>query len=1313
MKKILLFFFSFLCCFLQSVFAINSGSVYKISTYYTGNRVLTTENSTFDNNAKVFLWTNTDVNAQRWIATGTGNGSFYLDNAYTGKRLYAQTNTAIVQTEQNTTNSHKWIFTAVDGYPDCYYITNAGRAGCLDLTPGSEIDNDGSPIRFATQLTTPDVRQIWKIEQVAAVPNELSPAIRDAMMQGWKNRYFTWLKSSTGFWGEAELNEIILDAYETTGKEEYKIMFEEAYEHFVSGTGGWGQTNGQNWMWNEFNDDVAWGVLMSIRAHFMFGSHPNISINYLNIARTNFDNMYKRALYKVDNLYYLLRWKEGQAGTTSCVNGPAEIAACYLGIATGDNLYFEKAKMLYENQRVHMFEPTTGRVFDGFNNSWASAYNQGTYLGAALMLYKIYGDEMYKKDAEKIMEFTMNNLCNSEGILTSVDSESGDYPNFKAILLRYVRRYVDDLGKLEAAEWLQKNALRAYNNRNTNSISRVEWRTKTGETDDWNSYGAFAAVAVAMNAPLDINTIYKDAFSTIKAGSFDYISKVFAENVTDGENLEIASINNGAYLGFNLVDCKNSYATGIDLELFNDGTVRSVEVRLDSPTGTLLVTVAVPVSNSSWQNVSATFDQAISGQNNIYLVFKGDKNALRFKSFRLHKGQTIYTEILNEDITDDGGMLTSEYVGNTANESLEKLTDNATDTKYLLSNQSNLWVQYEAQKQYLLNSYSISSADDDPTKDPRDWTLYGSDNGTTWVVIDTRQGQVFDQRKATISYQVDAENPYQYYKLQVTANNGSTGTQFSEWQLIGDVSYASYSQDFVEVGGLSSATATSEMLAALNDNDPTTVCTISANELPIIIEYKSPVPIQLFGYTLTSSGESDSFDPKSWYLRASKDGTTWVSVDRRTNQTFESRNLKKSFDRTNATEYSYFRLEIDALNNATSKTVKIAEWEINGFYINNYDMTFNPSGNLSAQWDGNYDEEKGVDERYEKLIDKNRSGKYLPSYRKTFWATYRSARPAKLYAYSLTSANDGANRDPKNWTLYGSNNNSTWEVLDKQENQTFQYRFSTLYYVCNTTNKYRYFKLDVDENHGEKNVQLAEWQLFGEFNEYQQDITEKGGLLTSSVAATDGTELGTLTDNSEISKYYTNITNANFGEGIWFKYESPTAVLLSSYSLTSSNDNPNNDPKDWKLQASNDDATWVDLDIQSEVSFDSRSERKEYQVSTSAEYKYFKLFVTARKSNLVGFQLAEWELFGLTTGLNNLKTQSVRIYPNPADDIIYINPSNDGFLEIFDIEGSKIQALNVVSGTSSVDVGSFPKGVYIVKIRSNSSVEVGRFIKNK
>ena len=57
-----------------------------------------------------------------------------------------------------------------------------------------------------------------------------------------------------------------------------------------------------------------------------------------------------------------------------------------------------------------------------------------------------------------------------------------------------------------------------------------------------------------------------------------------------------------------------------------------------------------------------------------------------------------------------------------------------------------------------------------------------------------------------------------------------------------------------------------------------------------------------------------------------------------------------------------------------------------------------------------------------------------------FHITWNGNSSKAVTAYSLTSAADTPEMDPKTWTLYGSNDNATWTKLDVQTNQIFAAR---------------------------------------------------------------------------------------------------------------------------------------------------------------------------------------------------------------------------------------------------------------------------------
>src|SRR5882762_5199578 len=77
--------------------------------------------------------------------------------------------------------------------------------------------------------------------------------------------------------------------------------------------------------------------------------------------------------------------------------------------------------------------------------------------------------------------------------------------------------------------------------------------------------------------------------------------------------------------------------------------------------------------------------------------------------------------------------------------------------------------------------YDLTSANDVPGRDPRNWQFQGSQNGTTWTTLDSRTGETFASRFLTRQYSFSNTNPYAYYRLNVTSNNGdANGLQLAE-----------------------------------------------------------------------------------------------------------------------------------------------------------------------------------------------------------------------------------------------------------------------------------------------------------------------------------------------------------------------------------------------------------------------------------------------------------------------------------------------------------------------------------------------------
>ena len=84
------------------------------------------QNSSLDQNANALLWTETNVNAQRWTLTAKTNGTFFLQNDYTNFYLagLSSGNSGFVgQTNKSSANTKgSWDFVPVEGTDNQYII---------------------------------------------------------------------------------------------------------------------------------------------------------------------------------------------------------------------------------------------------------------------------------------------------------------------------------------------------------------------------------------------------------------------------------------------------------------------------------------------------------------------------------------------------------------------------------------------------------------------------------------------------------------------------------------------------------------------------------------------------------------------------------------------------------------------------------------------------------------------------------------------------------------------------------------------------------------------------------------------------------------------------------------------------------------------------------------------------------------------------------------------------------------------------------------------------------------------------------------
>ncbi|MEO7934388.1 MAG: alginate lyase family protein [Chthoniobacterales bacterium] len=93
---------------------------------------------------------------------------------------------------------------------------------------------------------------------------------------------------------------------------------------------------------------------------------------------------------------------------------------------------------------------------------------------------------------------------------------------------------------------------------------------------------------------------------------------------------------------------------------------------------------------------------------------------------------------------------------------------------------------------------------------------------------------------------------------------------------------------------------------------------------------------------------------------------------------------------------------------------------------------------------------------------------------------FGNGRAPAIKHYSITSARDKPERDPKDWLFQGSNDGTSWTTLDTQSGQTFPLRCYEMEYALAKPIAYRYFRLNITANNGDNDLQIADIKLLSD-----------------------------------------------------------------------------------------------------------------------------------------------------------------------------------------------------------------------------------------
>jgi predicted alpha-1,6-mannanase (GH76 family) len=276
------------------------------------------------------------------------------------------------------------------------------------------------------------------------IPTYNWPAIADSAERSlnyfWSSSASSYLSSNNStswgqYWPNAHALDVLVDAYLRNPSGSLKTQM-------LALVNGVKAKNGNTYI-NTYYDDMEWMALACLRAFNATGESAFRDITDLLWAdiKQGWSSDLGGGIW----------WRKDNPSKNTPSNMPAAILAArlYKKFNRADDLQW--AKNIYDWQKQVLYDATSGWVYDNIdkagnkNTSWKFTYNQGTFLGAALELYLITGNNGYLNDAYKATDYAVSSgFLTNNGVLK--DEGGGDGGLFKGVFVRYFTRLIVDGG---------------------------------------------------------------------------------------------------------------------------------------------------------------------------------------------------------------------------------------------------------------------------------------------------------------------------------------------------------------------------------------------------------------------------------------------------------------------------------------------------------------------------------------------------------------------------------------------------------------------------------------------------------------------------------------------------------------------------------------------------------------------------------------------------------------------------------------------------------------------------------------------------
>ncbi len=604
-----------------------------------------------------------------------------------------------------------------------------------------------------------------------------------------------------------------------------------------------------------------------------------------------------------------------------------------------------------------------------------------------------------------------------------------------------------------------------------------------------------------------------------------------------------------------------------------------------------------------------------------------------------------------QDITQPGDPIVGTSNNYPGSEGVANAIDNQ-PTKYLNFDKVNTgFTVTPAIGLSVVQGLTLTSANDGPERDPGTYTLEGSYDGVGFTAISSGTVPTYTARfeKKTILF--ENSTPYLKYRLifPTTQGNSTCCMQISEVELLGAQAPSDVTQPGDAIVGTSNNYPGSEGVANAIDNQPTKYLNFDRLNTGFTVT-PSVGGTRVTGITLTAANDAVERDPASYSLEGSLDGTTFFPIAAGSVPAFPARFSKNYIFFSNDRAFRAYRVIFPTVVGPGGNSMQISEVELLGV-VSEIAQDVTQPGDAIVGTSNNYPGSEGV----ANAID-NQPTKYLNFDKVNTGFTVTPGSGLTIVSgLTLTSANDGPERDPGTYTLEGSYDGVGFTSISSGTVPTYAARFEKKTILFSNKIPYLKYRLIFPTTQGNSTccMQISEVELLGVLA--PTDVTQPGDPIVGTSNNYPGSEGVANSIDNQPTKYL-NFDRLNTGFTV-----TPGVgdTIVMGLTLTSANDAVERDPSSYTLEGSNDGASFTPISSGTVAAFPARFFKNYvFFPENSKSYKAYRLiFPTVVGPGGNSMQISEVELLGVTPGAVNTNAVATLIRAQPSDTPVLLGAS--------------------------------------------------------